>query len=210
MAIAPSVLAFAEMARRDDQPDSDLPPPPSTRAEEERGRRGESEERRRRIETVIPELLKKAVERGVDRAAGSADALRSYINDTKLPKEIASALLSQIDDTKNGLFRVVAKEIRGFLEAIDFQHELQKLLTTVSFEIKTEIRFIPNDSAPEKIGRPEVKAGMKVKRNDARDAGAHKKSARKPEAPTSPEPARAAPEEEEEEDDLPGGLDDER
>jgi hypothetical protein len=134
---------------RSDPPGSDPPP------ESKRGRR---------LESVIPDLIKKAVQGGVDRATGAQDSIRSYINDSKLPKEIVNALFAQLDDTKNGLFRVVAKEIRGFLEAVDFQRELQKLLTTVSFEIKTEIRFIPNDSQPERIGRPVVKSDMKVKR----------------------------------------------
>jgi len=134
---------------RSDPPDSDAPP---------------ESKRSRRLDSVIPELIKKAVQGGVDRATGAQDTIRSYITESKLPKEIVNALLSQIDDTKNGLFRVVAKEIRGFLEAVDFQQELQKLLTTVSFEIKTEIRFIPNDSQPDRIGRPLVKSDVKVKR----------------------------------------------
>ena len=137
------------MARRE-RHDSEPPPDP--------------EGRRSRLESVIPDLIKKAVQGGYDRATGGAETLRSFISESKLPKEIANALFQQIDDTKNGLFRVVAKEIRGFLEAVDFQRELQKLLTTVSFEIKTEIRFIPNDTMPERVGRPQVKSKMKMKR----------------------------------------------
>jgi hypothetical protein len=141
------------MARRERQ---DSEPPPD--------RERDPEGRRSRLESVIPDLIKKAVQGGYDRATGGAETLRSFISDSKLPKEIANALFQQIDDTKNGLFRVVAKEIRGFLEAVDFQRELQKLLTTVSFEIKTEIRFIPNDTMPERVGRPQVKSKMKMKR----------------------------------------------
>jgi len=192
------------MPRRDERHDSDLPPPsdgPRSAATSPR----DVDDRKRRIENVIPDLIKKAVERGYDRATGSADALRSYLIDSKMPKEIVTAILSQIDDTKNGLFRVVAKEVRGFLEAVDFQRELQKLLTTVSFEIKTEIRFIPNDSAHDKLGRPEVKAGMKVKRNDAREGGKKKKAARAPEPESDDEPQDH--DDEQGDDDLPGGAD---
>ena len=64
----------------------------------------------------------------------------------KLPKEIASYLLQQVEETKNGLFRVVAKEIRDFLEHTNTRGEMQKMLTTVQFEINTTIRFKPNDS----------------------------------------------------------------
>lgn len=147
--------------------DSEPPPAP------------EHERARRRLESVIPDLIKKAVIGGVERGYESAESLRNFISEQKLPKEIVNALFSQIDETKNGLFRVVAKEIRNFLEAVDWQRELQKLLTTVSFEIKTEIRFIPNDAAPEKLGRPEVKAGMKVKRNDHEEEARKKKRRRR-------------------------------
>ncbi|MFI5301681.1 MAG: hypothetical protein ACHREM_26635 [Polyangiales bacterium] len=164
------------MARR---PHSDSDPPSPRGADEHRSR----------LEGVIPDLLKKAVQGGYDRASGSAESIRSFITESKLPKEIAHQLLAQIDDTKNDLFRVVAKEVRGFLEAVDFQRELQKLLTTVSFEIKTEIRFIPNDSQPDKLGRPDVKSDLRVKRNDRSEGRRSKRAERTP----PPPPASAPP-----------------
>jgi hypothetical protein len=148
---------------------------------------------RARLESVIPDLIKKAVIGGVDRGMEAQETIRSFISESKLPKEIANALLAQIDQTKDGLFRVVAREIRGFLEAIDWQREMQKLLTTVSFEIKTEIRFIPNDSAPEKIGRPDVKAAMRVKRQDE-ERGRKKKRHREREEPRVEEEPEPEPE----------------
>ncbi|MBX3209011.1 MAG: hypothetical protein KF764_28520 [Labilithrix sp.] len=107
----------------------------------ERGKDG----RRRRLEGVIPEIVRRAVELGVEKAQEAPDNLKSFVGDLKLPKDIAHYLLQQIDETKNGLFRVVAKEIRDFLEHTNFAGEVQKLLTTVQFEVNTTIRFTPND-----------------------------------------------------------------
>ncbi|NOY93304.1 MAG: hypothetical protein GXP55_19125, partial [Deltaproteobacteria bacterium] len=76
--------------------------------------------------------------------------------DVKLPREVVTYVFSQVDETKNSLVRAVAREVRNFLEATDLSTELQKALTTLSFEVKTEIRFIPNDSG-DGI-RPDVKA----------------------------------------------------
>ena len=96
----------------------------------------------------------------------------------KLPREAASLLLAQADETKNGLFRVVAKEVREFLEHTNLASEMQKMLTTVQFEISTTIRFKPNDGAsaagePAKLPKPEVKSEVRVKRGAARgDAAA--------------------------------------
>jgi hypothetical protein len=48
---------------------------------------------------------------------------------------------------------------------------MQKMLTTVQFEINTTIRFKPNDGSAEgdttqKFPKPEVKAEVQVKRDD--------------------------------------------
>jgi hypothetical protein len=127
--------------------ESDSVPPPDS--PHERNREG----RRRRLEGVIPEIVRRAVELGVEKAQEAPDNLKQFVGDMKLPKEIAHYLLTQIDETKNGLFRVVAKEIRDFLEHTNFAGEVQKLLTTVQFEVNTTIRFTPNDGrapAPKK------------------------------------------------------------
>jgi len=130
-------------------------------------------ERRRRLDSVIPELIKRAVEIGVEKAAEAPDNLKEFVGGMKLPREVASYILAQVEETKNGLFRVVAKEIREFLEHTNLGAEMQKMLTTVQFEISTTIRFKPNDSAGgasegdgQKMPKPEVKAEVQVKRDE--------------------------------------------
>lgn len=122
----------------DEDPPDDFPSePPSKESTRDRVRS--------RLESVIPDLLKRAVELGVEKARESPDNLKQFVHDLKVPKEVAHYLLQQVDDTKNGLFRVVAKEMRDFLEHTNFAGEVQKLLTTVQFEVNTTIRFTPND-----------------------------------------------------------------
>jgi len=103
---------------------------------------------------VIPEIVRRAVELGVEKAQDAPGDLKQFISDMKVPKEIAHYLLGQIDETKNGLFRVVAKEIRDFLEHTNFAGEVQNLLTTVQFEVNTTIRFTPNDGKKKKNSSP--------------------------------------------------------
>jgi hypothetical protein len=117
------------------------------------------------FERVFPEILKRVLERAVEsgatRLAEGPENLRHFVQDMKLPKEVLHYLYTQIDDTKTGLYRVVAKEIRDVLEHTQFADELTKVLTKLSFEIKTEIRFIPNDAAKstEKDGDDEGEGG---------------------------------------------------
>jgi hypothetical protein len=117
--------------------------------------------RRRRLEGVIPEIVRRAVELGVEKATEAPDDLKELVKNMKLPKEVAHYLLTQIDDTKNGLFRVVAKEIRDFLEHTNFAGEVQKLLTTVQFEVNTTIRFTPNDGPKKKAASKDTKDGKR-------------------------------------------------
>lgn len=125
----------------------------------------EPEERdRRRLERLLPEIVKRLVEAGYKNISEGPDNVREFMREMKLPKEALALMLTQVDDTKNGLYRVVAKEIRDFLEHTNFSDELAKVLTTLSFEIKTEVRFIPNDAKPNMPPRPEVKAKVRVKR----------------------------------------------
>jgi hypothetical protein len=135
----------------------------------------DSGDRRRRLDSVIPELIKRAVEIGVEKAAEAPDNLKEFVGGMKLPREAANYLLAQVEETKNGLFRVVAKEVREFLEHTNLAGEMQKMLTTVQFEISTTIRFKPNESnvgdEKAKLPKPEVKAEVQMKRSGRAERG---------------------------------------
>jgi hypothetical protein len=131
--------------------------PPRSGEDDEKGE-GEGE-RKRLFERTIPEVFKRVVERAVEtsvsRLAEGPENLRNLMSEMKLPKEVLHYIYTQIDDTKGDLYRVVAKEIREVLERTQFADELTKVLTRLSFEIRTEIRFIPNDAAQQPRDRDE-------------------------------------------------------
>ena len=116
--------------------------------------------RRRRVEGLLRDAIRRGLEKGIGTLRGTDNAIRDLVSDVKLPKEVVSYLFSQVDETKNAMVRGVAREVRDFLEATDLARELQQALTSLSFEIKTEIRFIPNDSGV----KPHVKARITPKR----------------------------------------------
>ena len=139
-------------------------------------------DRRRRLDSVIPELIKRAVELGVGKAVEAPDSLKELVGGLKLPREAANYLLSQVEETKNGLFRVVAKEVREFLEHANLGAEMEKILTSLQFEISTTIRYTPNDGGSgstdgdQKLPKPEVKSEVQVKRNTRIPRGAPRKA----------------------------------
>jgi hypothetical protein len=137
-----------------DRPDDELPEPPpdedehAAREASSDDEREEKEERkRRRLEGFIPDIVKRTFYAGLGAVFTTEEGIRKLASDFQLPKDVANYLIQQAATSKDELFRIVAKELRGFLESLNISGELQKLLTSLSFEIKTEIRFIPNDEA---------------------------------------------------------------
>jgi hypothetical protein len=139
----------------------------------------ESGDRRRRLDSVIADLLKRAVEIGVEKATEAPDSFKEIVGGMKLPREVAHYLLAQVEETKNVLVGVVAREVREFLENTNISSEMKKLLTTVEFEISTTIRFKPSEAAGVEgenvvLTKPEVKADVRVRRthhgSEPRDA----------------------------------------
>jgi hypothetical protein len=130
---------------------------------------GEPRDRQRgRLEGFIPDIVKRTFYAGLGAVFTTEEGIRKIASDLKLPKDVANYLIQQAAASKDELFRVVGKELRGFLETVNISGELQKLLTSLSFEIKTEIRFIPNSERL--IGsEPDVKASVRLKRNDKPD-----------------------------------------
>jgi hypothetical protein len=117
----------------------------------------------RRLERLIPELVKRLLEAGYEKLAEGPENVRQLVSELKLPKEALSLLFAQLDETKNGLYRAVAREVRDFLDHSNLAEELARALTALSFEIKTEVRFIPNDSRIR--ASPEIRTKVNVRRD---------------------------------------------
>lgn len=111
---------------------------------------------------VVPSIFKRVAVSGVGNLLLSEDGLRTLLSENKkLPKEAVSLLVGQADVMRREVLRIISKEIRIFLEDVDFGGEIAKILTSVSFEVKTEIRFIPNDQSV----KAQVKNKVKAKRS---------------------------------------------
>lgn len=124
--------------------------------------RPETERERKRLERLLPELIKRLIETGYEKISEGPENVRNFVNELRLPKEVLALMLAQLDETKNGLYRAVAKEIRDFLDHTNFAEELAKALTALSFEIKTEVRFVPNEN---RYGAsPDLRSKVRVKR----------------------------------------------
>ena len=118
---------------------------------------------RHRLERLVPELVKKTFAAGLGAVFSTEEGIRKIARES-LP-EVAGYIASSADGAKDKVFDVIARETREFLANLNVGEEIVKILTTLSFEIKTEIRFIPNSERY--IGaEPDVKASVRLKRAD--------------------------------------------
>jgi hypothetical protein len=156
---------------------SDDAPPPRAEEPKERERADRERDRdkdrdkddglpetlRQRLESLVPELVKKTFAAGMGAVFSTEEGIRKLAREN-LP-EVAGYLAHGADSAKDKVFDVIARETREFLSGLNLTEEVAKILTTLSLEIKTEIRFIPN-SERMTGAEPDVKASVRLKRTD--------------------------------------------
>ncbi len=128
-------------------------------------------------EKLLPEILRRGIESGMDTFARSDRGVRKVLSDLKLRRELTNYFFHQIDETKNAALRVIAREVREFLESTNLEQSLYSVLTSLAFEVRTEVRFVPTDDGPLK---PVVKSKVQGKRpeNERSKNGKSRKRAR--------------------------------
>jgi hypothetical protein len=111
----------------------------------------------------VPELVRKTFTAGLGAVFSTEEGIRKIARES-LPDAVGY-IASSADGAKDKVFEVIARETREFLSNLNVSEEIAKILTTLSFEIKTEIRFIPNSDRF--VGaEPDVKASVRIKRQD--------------------------------------------
>ena len=119
---------------------------------------------RQRLEHLVPELVKKTFAAGLGAVFSTEEGIRRIAREVNLP-DVAGYIASSADGAKDKVWEIIARETREFLSQMNLTEEIAKILTTLSFEIKTEIRFIPN-SERMTGAEPDVKASVRLKKND--------------------------------------------
>jgi hypothetical protein len=135
---------------------------------------------RQRLERLVPELVKKTFTAGMGAVFSTEENIRKIARES-LP-EVAGYIAQSADGAKDKVFEAITRETRDFLSNLNVAEEIAKILTTLSFEIKTEIRFIPNSDRF--VGaEPDVKASVRLKRNEDRVGKDDRRDDRKDDEP---------------------------
>jgi len=108
-------------------------------------------------DTLLPEIIKRGLESGLEALLNPDTGLKRVLPDLRIRREMAEYLIRQVDDTKNLALRVVASEVRSFLENTNMEDGLRRLLTSIAFEVRADVRFVPSEGGGVK---PRVKADV--------------------------------------------------
>ncbi len=138
------------------EPDGPPPEPPPPPEEEDDG--------------LVPDFLKRTIKSGVRTLSWGTEKV--------------GAVGSTLNHVRQELVEVAGSQIVKYLEQLNLTEEAVKILTAISLEVKTEIRFIPND---QKLVTPDVKGSVSVKNADK--APAKKKKPRRRKAKKKETPA---------------------
>src|SRR5262245_24769623 len=95
----------------------------------------------------VTEFVRKMAVVGLGALFMTEEGLRNLAAQLKLPKELLSVVLAQAEKTKSEVGRVVTDEIRRFLQSDKLREEMAKLLSTMTIEVKAEVRLKPNQPA---------------------------------------------------------------
>jgi len=124
------------------------------------------------------DLLRKTVSNTV-RSVGGDERIRQVVQsvvkeetvqaivNSKMAKDAVGYAVRTLDSLKDEVVALAGRQMNDFLERVDLGKEIQKILTTLSLEIRAEVRFIPNDK---RVVKPEVKSKISIKKVPTEDS----------------------------------------
>jgi hypothetical protein len=112
----------------------------------------------------VADVVRKAVLTGVGALFLTEEGARKVAREWKLPKDLATYLVSQASGAKDEVLRVLGQELRRLLDSETFRQEILKSVENMTVEIHAEMRLKASD------GEPTAPVRVKVKRR-ARPAG---------------------------------------
>ncbi|MFW6369147.1 MAG: hypothetical protein ACOC0J_01030 [Myxococcota bacterium] len=94
-----------------------------------------------RLDALVPETVKRLALAGMGAVFMTEEGIRNAVADLKLPREVVSTMLANTEKARAELFRLIAVELRRFLEEANIAGELRKVLIGLSMDVNASISF---------------------------------------------------------------------
>ena len=149
----------------------------------EEGVGSEEDSARSRLETIIPKLVKKAISQGVEVLSDekarekvvnevvrkaidkggvvvdvTEDSVKRVLNELQTGRELTDKVISRLDDVKGEAGKAVRDEITKFLSQVEVSKEVRKVMSGMTMDVHTEIRFRFDDDLGTEEGVPAADA----------------------------------------------------
>jgi len=89
----------------------------------------------------VADVVRKAVLTGVGALFLTEEGARKVAREWKLPKDLATYLVSQASGARDEVLRVMGQELRRLLDSETFRKEILKSLENMTVEIHAEMRL---------------------------------------------------------------------
>lgn len=90
---------------------------------------------------ALGEAVKKVLALGIGAAFMTEESLRSYLGESKLPKDILNNLLQGASKSKDEIVNRVGAEVIKMLKKVDFAKEIARFAENHRFKVSAEIEF---------------------------------------------------------------------
>jgi hypothetical protein len=95
----------------------------------------------------VPEFVRKVAVAGLGAIFMTEEGIRNLAGQLKLPKEVLGFILSQAEKTKDEVGRVLAEELRRFLQSEKLREEFVKLMSGMTLDVRAQIRLVPSEES---------------------------------------------------------------
>lgn len=98
----------------------------------------------------LGDLFKRVVNTGLAAAFMTEDAVKNITKDLPLPKEIVNGLVQNAKNSKDEFVDSVKTEVKSFLERIDIQKEIDRIIEDHDIEVNAKIKFVKKEKPKNK------------------------------------------------------------
>ena len=102
----------------------------------------------------VSDGLRRAMTAGVRTVLTADERLKDA-----LPDELATYVARQTEAVKGEIVRAIGRQTRAFLDQVDLQSEMRRLLADMTIEVTTTVRMVPREEGAEGPGAQVVVGG---------------------------------------------------
>jgi len=87
------------------------------------------------------EAIRKLLVSGISTVFMTEEGIRNVVGDLRLPKEAIQFLLTQTDNGRREVVRIVSEELKDFLRGMDLTGELRSALVGLTLEVNASVKI---------------------------------------------------------------------